>query len=126
MLVKEPAEYPEPDKDKASLEALLHYPESNYSALPGAPPPQNVVLFCPLPGQVRHLKWWLTNCFADHLDIFYMYAEMGNDERTEMQLKFQDLPNPSVFLTTPKVGGTGLNLTAAKHCSYNSEVLGIE
>jgi hypothetical protein len=61
------------------------------------------------------LKWWLTKFFADHLDIFYMYAEMGNDERTEMQLKFQDSPNPSVFVTTPKVGGTGLNLTAANH-----------
>jgi len=44
-----------------------------------------------------------------------MYAEMGNDERTEMQLKFQDSSNPSVFVTTPKVGGTGLNLTAANH-----------
>jgi len=44
-----------------------------------------------------------------------MYAEMGNKESTEMQLKFQDLPNPSVFVTTPKVGGTGLNLTAANH-----------
>ena len=44
-----------------------------------------------------------------------MFAEIGNDERTEMQLKFQDSPNPSVFVTTPKVGGTGLNLTAANH-----------
>jgi len=74
-----------------------------------------VVLFCPLPGQVRHLKWWFTQFFADNLDIFYMFVEMGNDERTEMQLKFQDSPNPSVFVTTPKVGGTGLNLTAANH-----------
>jgi hypothetical protein len=116
MLVNEPAEYPEPDEDEASNEALLHEPESNQSALPRAPPPpQKAVLFCPLPGQVRHLKWWLTKFVADHLDIFYMYAEMGNDERTEMQLKFQDSPNPSVFVTTPKVGGTGLNLTAANH-----------
>jgi len=44
-----------------------------------------------------------------------MYAEMGNNERREMQLKFQYSPNPSVFVTTPKVGGTGLNLTAANH-----------
>jgi hypothetical protein len=44
-----------------------------------------------------------------------MYADMGNDERTEMQLKFQDSRNPSVFVTTPKVGGTGQNLTAANH-----------
>jgi SNF2 family DNA or RNA helicase len=41
-----------------------------------------------------------------------MYAEMGNDERTEMQLNFQGSPNPSVFVT-PKVGGTVLNLTTA-------------
>jgi hypothetical protein len=44
-----------------------------------------------------------------------MYAEMGKDERTEMQLKFQDSPNPSVFVTTPKVDGTGFNLTAANY-----------
>jgi hypothetical protein len=61
------------------------------------------------------LKWWLTKFFADHLDIFYMYAEMGNDECTEIQLKFQDSPNPSVFVTTPKVGGTSRNFTAANH-----------
>jgi hypothetical protein len=115
MLVKEPAGYPEPDEDEASNEALLHKPRSNKWALPSAPPPQTVVLFCPLPSQVRHLKWWLSKCFADHLDIFYMYAEMGNDELAEMLLKFQDSPNPSVFVTTPKVGGAGLNLTAANH-----------
>jgi hypothetical protein len=73
------------------------------------------VQFRPLPGQVCHLKWWLTNIFADDLDIFYMYAEMGNNERTEMQLKFQDLPNLSVFVTTTTVGGTGLNLISANH-----------
>jgi len=44
-----------------------------------------------------------------------MYSEMGHDECIQMQLKFQDSPNPSVFVTTPKVGGTGLNLTAANH-----------
>jgi SNF2 family DNA or RNA helicase len=44
-----------------------------------------------------------------------MYADMGKDERTEMQLKFQDSTNRSVFATAPNVGGTGLNLTAANH-----------
>jgi SNF2 family DNA or RNA helicase len=73
------------------------------------------MLFCPLPAQVGHLKWWLTKFFAVHLDIFYIYSEMGNDELTEMQLTFQDLPNPLVLVTMPKVGGTGLDLTAAKH-----------
>jgi hypothetical protein len=115
MHVNAPAEYPEPDEDEASNEALRHEPERYDSALPRAPPPQKAVLFCPLPCEVRHLKWWLTKFFGDHLDIFYMYAEMGNDERTKMQLKFQDSPNSSVFVTTPKVGGTGLNLTAANH-----------
>ena len=115
MLVNEYAEHPEHDKDDASNEALLHEPERLKSTLPHALPLQKAVLFCPLPGQLRHLKWWLAKFFADNLDIFYIFAEMGNDERTEMQLKFQDLQNPSVFITTPKVDGTGLNRTAANH-----------
>jgi hypothetical protein len=53
--------------------------------------------------------------FADHVDVFHMYAEICNDEWTVMQLKFQDSRNPSVFLTTPKVSGTGLNCTAANN-----------
>ena len=44
-----------------------------------------------------------------------MHAEMGNDESTEMQLKFQDSPSPSVFISTPKVGGMSQNLTTANH-----------
>jgi len=115
MLDNGPEEYPEVDEDEASNEAMLHKPESTKSALPCASPPQNAMLFCPLPGRVRYLKWWLTQIFADHLDIFYMYAEMGNNVRTEMQLKLQESPNPTVFITTPKVGGTGQNLTAANH-----------
>jgi hypothetical protein len=115
MLVKEPAVYPEPEEDDASNVAHLHEPECITSTSPQVLPPQKAVLFCPLPVQVRHLKWWLTKLFADHLDIFYMYAEMCNDEHTAMHLKFQYLPSPSVFLTTPTVGGTGLNLTAPNH-----------
>ena len=114
MLAKEPAEYPEPDQDDASSETLLPE-ERNKNAPPSAPPPQKSVLFCPHSGQVHHWKWWLTKYFADDVDIFHMYAEMSNDERTEMQLKFQDSRNPSIFITTPIVGGTGLNLTAANH-----------
>jgi hypothetical protein len=53
--------------------------------------------------------------FADNVDIFHLYAEIGNDECTQMQLKFQYSRNPSLFITTPKVGGTGLNRTAANH-----------
>jgi len=40
---------------------------------------------------------------------------MGNARRTDMQLKSQDSRNPSAFVTTPQVGGLGLNLTAANH-----------
>jgi hypothetical protein len=87
----------------------------NENALSCAPPPQQAVLFDPLPGQVRHLEWWLPKLFPDNVDIFHMYAEMGNDECTEMQLPFQDSRNPSVFITTPKVNRRGLNLTAANH-----------
>ena len=79
ILVNKHAEYPEPDKDNPLREALLPEQERHENALPSAPPPQKAVLFCPLPGQVRHLKWWLTKYFADHVDIFHMYAEMSND-----------------------------------------------
>jgi hypothetical protein len=51
----------------------------------------------------------------ENVDIFHMYAEMGNDECTEMQPKYHDLQNPSVFITTPKVGRTCHNFTAANH-----------
>jgi len=44
-----------------------------------------------------------------------MYAEMGNDERKEMQLKLQDSRNPSGFIAMPNVGGTSQNLTAGTH-----------
>ena len=108
----EPVEYPEPAQDDAAREMPLPE-EGNENAPPSAPPQQKVVLYCPLPGQVLQLKWWVTQFFEVNVDKFHMFAEMGNDERTEMQLKFQDLQNPSVFITTPKVGGTGLNLTAA-------------
>jgi hypothetical protein len=116
MLVNESVEDREQDKDDTSNDALLHELESLRCTSPRAPsPPHKAVLFSPLPGEVCHLKWWLTKFFADNLDIFYMFAEMGNDEGTEMQLKFQDCPNPSVFVTTPKVGGISHNLTAANH-----------
>ena len=113
ILFNESGEYPEPDEAAALNQALLHEPECPKSTLPHVPPSEQTVLYCPLPGQVCHMKWWLRKFLADHLDILYMVAEMGNDECTKMQLKFQDSPNPSVFITTPNVGETGLNLTAA-------------
>jgi hypothetical protein len=86
--VTELAEYPEPVQDDESREVVLPEQDRNENALPGAPPPQKAVLFCYLPGQVHHLKWWLMKFFADNEDVFHIHAEMGNDECTEMQVKF--------------------------------------
>jgi len=97
-----------------SLTQQMHQ-ERNDSALSCAPPLQKAVVFCPLPGYARHVKWWLTQYCVDLPDICHLYAEMGNDQRTEMQLIYWDSRNPSVFVTTPKVPGIGLNLTAANH-----------
>jgi hypothetical protein len=112
----------EPQEDKAPNEGLLHKPESLKRTMPRALPAQQAVLFCGLPGRIRHVTWTLTIFFVDNLFVFYMFAEMGNDEGTEMQLKFQDSPNPSVFVTTPKVGGTGLNVTAANHARITDKI----
>jgi len=46
-----------------------------------------------------------------------MYAERGNDNQTEMQLQYQGLSNPAVFVTTLKIGGTGLHQMAAIHAA---------
>jgi hypothetical protein len=64
------------------------------------------------------LKWWITNYFADHVDIIHTCGAMGNNESTERQLRFLHLFNPSVFVLTTIVGRTGLILTAA-----NQEVI---
>jgi len=125
MLVKEPAEYPEPDQDDPSSETLL--PEvRNKNAPPSAPPPQQAVLFCPLPGQVRHLKWWLTKFFVDNVDIFHMYAEMGNDECTEMQLEFHGFTKSLCIHNHTQCGRDRPKSYSCKSCSNNSEILGIE
>jgi hypothetical protein len=84
MLINEPAEYPKPDKDDPLSEALRPEQMTPENALPSVPPPEEVVLFCPLPDQVHHLKWWLMKYFADHVDIFHMYVEIGYNEQTEM------------------------------------------
>jgi len=54
----------------------------------------------------------------DYMDVFHIYVEMDNDKCIEMQLKFQDLQNPSEFIITPKVDRTGETLT-----SVNSAVI---
>jgi len=82
------AEDPEPDEDNRLSENLLPEQVRTDNVLHSAPPAKIVVLFHPVPAQVRHLNWWLTNCFVDHVDIFHIYVEMGNDECAQMPLKF--------------------------------------
>jgi len=115
IIINNPAEYPEPDPDNTSRGVFLPEQERHNNALRSTPFPQKVVLLCPLLAQVQYLMRRLNNYFVDHVDIFHLHAEMGNDEHTEMQLTFQDSQNPSVFITSPNVGWTGLNLTAENH-----------
>jgi len=115
ILSNKPAEHPEPGHVDRSSEVLLPEQERHGNVLSSTHPPQKSVLFCSLRGQVRHLNWWLIKYFADHVGIFQIDAAMGNDGRTVRELILQDSQNHSIYITTPKMGGTGLNLTAANH-----------
>jgi hypothetical protein len=121
MVVNEPAQFPESNKEEQSNKVLLHEPDSNTSALPCTHHPQMATLYCAQPPEFRHCEMWVRKLFADRLDIFYMYAEMDNNECAEMRLKFPHLPNPSVFATTPKVDVMGLKLTAANHAAITQK-----
>lgn len=89
MIIKDPAEHPEPDQSDSSSQALLLDQETPQNALASAPPTHKALRCCLLDGQVHHWMWWLTKYFVDHVDIFHIYADMGNDRHTEMQLIFQ-------------------------------------
>jgi len=115
MLVNTPAEYPKADWDEITSEALYLEQERNANALTTTSPLYREALFCPCPGYASHWKRQLTMYFADHVDIFHMNKEIGNNEHTDMRLQFQVLDNPSGFVTTPKLGGTGPNLTTANY-----------
>jgi hypothetical protein len=64
---------------------------------------------------VDDLKWGHKKVLADHLAIVYMYAELGRNQYTAKQINFQDVPNPSKFISTPFVGKTGQYITAANN-----------
>ena len=103
LLVKKLAGYPKHAQNGASSEVLLYESETPENAFVGAPPQQKAVHFCPLPGQVRHLIWWLVKYFVNNIDVLHMCAEIGNANQTEMELTFQKSQNPSVFISTLKV-----------------------
>ena len=77
-------------------------------------PLRQKAVICPLPGQVQHVQWWLRhNFFQVHL--VRMMSDDYPDNRTKLMNEFQNAARCAVFLTTTKVGGTGLNLMAANH-----------
>jgi hypothetical protein len=45
------------------------------------------------------------------------------ENATEIECALQNSCNPSVFITTPRVGGTGLNLTAATYTVITRKIL---
>jgi hypothetical protein len=115
MLVNKPADHLQRDHNDEQQEELLLKPDKNYNALPIEPPSQMVARFYPLHVKVYHLMWWLSKYFVNHVDIFLMYAEMGKNECTEIQITFQNVQNPMLLVTIPEVRGTGVNLTATKN-----------
>lgn len=44
-----------------------------------------------------------------------MYTDIVNNKWTETKLTFQDGLNPSLFITTPRVGGTCLTVEPTYH-----------
>jgi len=53
--------------------------------------------------------------FIVNVNIFYLSAEIGNNDYVEMQLKFQNCPNSSALVYISIGDGIGIELTAAKY-----------
>jgi hypothetical protein len=71
------------------------------------------------------LEWWLIQFFADNLDIFYMFAELGNDEHRNAA----QIPRFAKSLCVCNYTQSGWDRPKShnsKACSNNSDVLGIK
>lgn len=115
MLLNEPGEYTEPNYDEVSTVVLPQKSERVENMLPITPSKYMVVILCFLSGHVSHLNQWLTNNSSVNVEIIHMYTKMGNDECLEMQFNFPDLQNPSLLISTPKVGATDLTLSTINY-----------
>jgi len=113
VLFKNPGAYHKPDNYEDSYKVLLHEPKLNHNTWPCSPCCKHTVPCHCLSGQVSHLKWWLVNCFVDCADFTDMDSEKGKGGCTDIQLWFEDSPNPSVFITPVKVYGIHLNITTS-------------
>ena len=99
---------------KSATIPLLNDRAEQFETPVPSPLRQKAVMFCPLPGQVWHVQWWLRHNFSQ-VHLVRMLSDDSPDNRTELMNEFQNTARCAVFLTTTKVGGTGLNLVAANH-----------
>ncbi|KAF8523045.1 SNF2 family N-terminal domain-containing protein [Trichophaea hybrida] len=83
--------------------------------------PNKVVIFCGLPGQVRHTFWWFKTFFPD-FPTFTLLMGSTAEERSDAQQQFADIQEPAIMITTPQIGGFGLNLVAANHVVVSQKV----
>ena len=90
---------------KSATIPLLNERAEQFETPVPSPLRQKAVMFCPLPSQVRHVQWWLRHNFSQ-VHLVRMLSDDSPDNHTKLM---------NEFLTTMKVGGTGLNLVAANH-----------
>jgi len=110
MVVNKPGGNPEHNKDIMSKEVLFQEQERNKNALRSGPPPHKGAIFHVLSNEVHHSKWQLTKYFTYNVEIFHLYAEMGNNDHPAMHLRFLDALNLSQFVTAPNHSQTGRDI----------------
>ena len=99
---------------KSATIPLLNDRVEQFEAPVPSPLRQKAVMFCPLPGQERHVQWWLWHNFSQ-VHLVRMLSDDSPDDCMDLMHEFQYTARCAVVLTTTKVGGTGLNLVAANH-----------
>ena len=99
---------------KSATIPLLNDRAEQFETPVPSPLRQKALVFSLLPGQVQHIQWWLRH-YISQVHLVQMLSDDSPDNCTELMNEFQTTARCAVFLTTIKVGGTGLNLVAANH-----------
>jgi len=76
--------------------------------------PNKVVTFAPLPGQAASVNWFLRTFHARIHSILY-HSGVPSRDRDRLLQEFAWVDSPAALILSPALGGTGLNLVAAKH-----------
>ena len=76
--------------------------------------PNKVVIFAPLPGQASYVNWFLRTFHASIHSILY-HAGVASRDWDRLLQEFASVNRHAALILTPALGGTGLNLVAAKH-----------